>query len=122
MIFVWIFWIISAGAVAALMFMLPRFIKRKKLVQEILALPIEARFHLITSEKQLVRLFNIGLWLFIVVLIILPISFFYFLRPVFIPGTICMALMTGGTLYEFLFRKWLVTQIEKDSKQNTNLQ
>ena len=104
--------ILIGGMAAILGFDIFRIIQREKLVEGILALPIERRNRYITAEKNLIRLFAASLSPFFGLLIIFPLSLFLFLRPIFIIGTIIMVLMVAIIALEFLFRKWVVNRID----------
>ena len=116
------FAILTVGMTAILCFGFFRIAQREKLVEGILALPIERRNRYIAAERNLVRLFSVSLLPLFCLLIIFPLSLFFFLRPIFVSGTTIIVLMVIISAQEFLFRKWIVNRIDIKLKQRENAQ
>jgi hypothetical protein len=113
------FLILSSGWIIVSVFALRRDSQREKSIEEVVGLPVESRLRFLSSERLLVRLFGIALWLSSFILIIVPLSLFFFLRPAFASGTICMTLMAAMVLHEFVFRRWLLNRVVNQLEQQS---
>jgi hypothetical protein len=106
------FMVLSLIGFGLLVFGFFRIIQRKKLLKAILGLPDTSRDQFVVFEKNLIRAFGIFLLFSPVLLVLMPLALFNVLRQAFVSGTICMAVMVGGVLQEYLLRKWLVNHLE----------
>ena len=105
--------ILLAGAV--------RYIFRKKYAESMANLPVSNKSRIIKTDKRLVGIFKIFLWLSPLYLIILPLVCFLFVKEVFLPISITVYLLIATILQEYLFRKWLVNQLETQEPLNNGL-
>jgi predicted histidine transporter YuiF (NhaC family) len=102
----------SIGLVLILLFALFRYIYREKYKEkyfEGLSNLSEAnKEKYIESEKIIVNLFKIVLWISPLLIIVIPFSLYFFLRDAFLTATICMVLLVLTIWQEYSFRKWLL--------------
>ena len=96
-----------------------RFIYRGKYAEAISRIPTAARDRLAKTDKALVKLFRIFLWVAPIYLIFIPLGLFYYEREIFGVATVCIALMLGAASQEYFFRKWLIKYIEAKDALHT---
>jgi hypothetical protein len=114
------FTIILVGLIAVLIFALFRYTQREKLVEGILARSPKSRNRFLSAEKQVVSSLAVFLWSLPFDLVVLLLSLYLFLRPIFIIGTIIIVLIALVCLQEYLFRKWLIAQIAEKLEHQEN--
>ena len=103
---------ISFGLILILLFAIVRYLYREKYAASFSKLPDARRERLVQSDRALVQVFRIFLWLSPLYLIIVPLIFFFFDKESFLVVTICMALLVVTVSQEYLFRKWLINYME----------
>ena len=111
---------LSIGLVLFLLFAAVRFIFRDKYreryAEALLKLPDANRERFLKSEKSIVQLLKLGLWLSLPLLILMPLATLIYraesLRDYFLSTVVCMVLFSFMILQEYLFRKWLINYLE----------
>jgi small-conductance mechanosensitive channel len=112
---------LSIGMVLVLLFAIFRFIYREKYAESFLKLPDESRERLIKSDRLLVKVFKIFLWLSPFYLVFVPFALFLYLRQFFLATLITVLLLFIVVLQEYLFRNWLIKYVEIKATSNPNL-
>lgn len=103
----------SIGLALFLLFAIFRYIfrekYREKYLENISKLPEANRDKAIESEKIIIKLFMIAIWLSPFYLVFIPLSIFYFLRDAFLSVTVSMLLLFLTVWQEYFLRKWLIS-------------
>ena len=103
---------LSFGFILILLFTFSRYIKRENYAESIAKLSDVSKERLIKTDKLLVGLFKIILWLTPLFLVFIPLALFFYLREFFLVTTICMVLFVVTIWQEYAFRKWLINYLE----------
>jgi len=112
---------LSIGMVLVLLFAIFRFIYREKYAEGFLKLPDKSRERFVKSDRLLVKLFKIFLWLSPFYLVFVPFALFLYLRQFFLATLITVLLLFIVVLQEYLFRNWLIKYVEIRTASRPNL-
>ena len=109
---------LSVGCILILLFAIFRYMLREKYAEGLSKIRGANRERLLKSDRTLINLFRILVWLSPFYLIFIPLTVFFYDKESFLITTISMIFFDTMILQEYLFRKWLINYMETQDYQN----